>query len=120
MYELLTATNPEVVNVMLSGPFLQEHFGLAIEAKAHRKVFELRAAYDEAFKQVDIHVTLCAPTVAMPHPKMEAGSEGPSSSIIDKLAVVVGVTTTRHRSTSRIIQLSASHVASVVRRVSLG
>jgi amidase len=47
MYELLTTTNPAAMNVMLSGPFLQEHFGPSVEAKAHRKVFELRAAYEQ-------------------------------------------------------------------------
>lgn len=86
MYDLLTATNPAAVNVMLSGPFLQAHFGPRIEAKAHRKAFELRAAYDQALMQVDILVTPCAPTVAMPHPKMQ-------SSVMDKLSAAVGVTT---------------------------
>ncbi|KAF3396200.1 Amidase [Penicillium rolfsii] len=93
MYELLTATNPAAMNVMLSGPFLQEHFGPSVEAKAHRKVFELRAAYDHAFTQVDLLVTPCAPTVAMPHPKMQGDDEGPESSIMEKLSSAVGVTT---------------------------
>ncbi|KAJ5382027.1 uncharacterized protein N7496_004455 [Penicillium cataractarum] len=93
MYELLTATNPAVINVMLSGPFLQEHFGPSVEAKAHRKVFELRAAYDHALTQVDILVTPCAPTVAMPHPKMQADGDGPESTIMEKLSAAVGVTT---------------------------
>ncbi|KAJ5100635.1 hypothetical protein N7456_006687 [Penicillium angulare] len=86
MYELLTASNPAIVNVMLSGPFLEEQFGPKIEAKANRKAFELRAAYDKAFKQVDILVTPCAPTVAMPHPDMQ-------SSVMDKLSAAIGVTT---------------------------
>ncbi|KAJ5088968.1 hypothetical protein N7532_007652 [Penicillium argentinense] len=93
MYELLTATNPALVNVMLSGPFLEKHFGAGVEAKAHRKAFELRAAYDQAFTQVDILVTPCAPTVAMPHPKMQADADGPASSIMDKLSAAIGVTT---------------------------
>lgn len=93
MYELLTATNPAAMNVMLSGPFLQEHFGPRVEAKAHRKVFELRAAYDQAFTEVDILVTPCAPTVAMPHPKMAPDANGPASNIMEKLSAAVGVTT---------------------------
>lgn len=93
MYELTTATNPAAVNVMLSGPFLQEHFGPQVEAKAHRKVFELRAAYDQAFMQVDILVTPCAPTVAMPHPTMQVNEDGSYSSVMDKLSAAVGVTT---------------------------
>ncbi|KAJ5524044.1 hypothetical protein N7494_010694 [Penicillium frequentans] len=93
MYELITATNPAAMNMMLSGQFLKEHFGPSVEAKAHRKVFELRAAYDRALTEVDILVTPCAPTVAMPHPKMQADAEGPSSSVMDKVSVAVGVTT---------------------------
>lgn len=92
MYDLLTATNPAIVNVMLSGPFLQDHFGPAVEAKAHRKAFELRAAYDQAFSHVDILVTPCAPTVAMPHPKMQADADGPAT-VMEKLSVAIGVTT---------------------------
>ncbi|KAJ5566702.1 uncharacterized protein N7459_010084 [Penicillium hispanicum] len=93
MYDLITSTNPALMNVMLSGPFLQRHFGAHVEAKAHRKVFELRAAYDQALTSVDILVTPCAPTVAMAHPKMQADAEGPSSSIMEKLSAAVGVTT---------------------------
>ncbi|KAJ5641876.1 hypothetical protein N7490_005876 [Penicillium lividum] len=92
MYELLTATNPAAMNMMLSGQFLQKHFGPSVEAKAHRKVFELRAAYDRALTEVDILVTPCAPTVAMPHPKMDS-DEGPRSSVMEKVSVAVGVTT---------------------------
>jgi amidase len=93
MYELLTATNPAVVNIMLSGPFLKKQFGSRIEAKAHRKAFELRAAYDKAFEGIDILVTPCAPTVAMPHPKMQSDAEGPAATVMEKLSQAVGVTT---------------------------
>src|SRR5205823_1883780 len=37
--------------------------------------------------------TPCAPTVAMPHPKMQADASGPASSVMEKLSVAVGVTT---------------------------
>jgi amidase len=93
MYELLTATNPSVVNIMFNGLFLNQHFGPVAEAKAHRKVFELRAAYDRALEDFDVLVTPCNPTVSMPHPKMKADAQGPASSIMDKLNVAVGVTT---------------------------
>lgn len=93
MYKLLTATNPAAVNMMLSGQFLKENFGPKVEAKAHRKVFELRATYDRALTEVDILVTPCAPTVAMPHPEMQPETEGPSSGVMDKVSVAVGVTT---------------------------
>jgi amidase len=93
MYELLTATNPAVVNIMLSGPFLKKQFGSRIESKAHRKAFELRAAYDKVFEGIDILVTPCAPTVAMPHPKMQSDAEGPAATVMEKLSQAVGVTT---------------------------
>jgi amidase len=93
MYEILTATNPALINLIFSSPFLNERFGPATEAKAHRKAFELRAAYDRALQDYDVLVTPCAPTVAMPHPKMTADSNGPVSSIMDKVNVAVGVTT---------------------------
>lgn len=89
MYELLTATNPALINIIFSGPFLNKNFGPVTEAKAHRKVFELRAAYDRAFQDVDVLVTPCTPSVAMPHPKMHSDT----SSVMEKVNVAVGVTT---------------------------
>ena len=85
MYDLLTATNPAVVNVTISGTHLKSKFGNYAEAKAHRKVFELRAAYDAAFQDVDILVTPTVPTVAMPLP-------GEGSSVMDKLNLSIGST----------------------------
>lgn len=93
MYEILTATNPALINIMFNAPFITERFGPMIEAKAYRKVYELRAAYDRAFEEFDILVTPCAPSVSTPHPKMTADDEGPASSIMDKVNVAVGVTT---------------------------
>jgi amidase len=89
-YELLAYTNPAVVNIMLSGELARDKYA-AIEAKAHRKVFELRAAYDKAFEDVDVLITPTAPSIAMPHPKMADG-EGRRSSVMEKLATIVGVT----------------------------
>jgi amidase len=91
MYELLTSTNPAVINIMLSNQFANQQFGPSIEAKAHRKVFELRAAYDRALEEVDVLVTPCAPTVAMPHPPLK-DEHGNRTSIMEKLQVAVGLT----------------------------
>jgi amidase len=87
MYELLTSTNPAVVNIMFSGQFAHQHFGPSLEAKAHRKAFELRAAYDSALEEVDVLITPCAPTVAMPHPQLHK-----KSTVMEKLHVAVGLT----------------------------
>ena len=90
-FDLLTATNPAVPNLVLASKHLKSKFGDAPEAKAHRKIFELRAAYDEAFKEVDILVTPLAPTVAMPHPKLKF-TDGQGSSVMDKLKLSIGST----------------------------
>lgn len=84
-YQTLNSTNPALVNIILSERFAGGFLPAGVEAKAHRKVFELRDAYDAALEEVDVLVALCAPTVAMPHP-------GASGSIMEKLAPAVGLT----------------------------
>ncbi|KAJ8125746.1 hypothetical protein O1611_g7891 [Lasiodiplodia mahajangana] len=93
VYERLTQLNPAVVNIMLSKGLADRDFGPRLEAKAQRKVHELRAAYDAAFEKggVDILVTPCAPTIAMPHPTLKR-DDGTCSTILEKLATIVGVT----------------------------
>jgi amidase len=90
-YEILTSANPALTNIIFSERFAQQSLPAGTEAKAHRKVFELREAYEEAFKEVNILVTPCAPTVAMPHPK-SVNSEGSASSIMERLEAAIGVT----------------------------
>ncbi|KAK7425553.1 hypothetical protein QQZ08_007994 [Neonectria magnoliae] len=91
VYELLRSSNPAVVNIILSEKFANEKFGPAVEAKAHRKVLELRVAYDSAFEAVDVLITPCAPTIAMPHPKSN-DEQGNKTSVLEKLSVAVGLT----------------------------
>ncbi|KGO69561.1 Amidase [Penicillium italicum] len=90
-YETLTGTNPAVINIMLSEKFARESSKAGLEAKAHRMVFALRAAYDSALEDVDILVTPCAPTIAMPHPDPN-GLDGRRASVLDRLGVAVGLT----------------------------
>ncbi|KAJ5193108.1 hypothetical protein N7449_009250 [Penicillium cf. viridicatum] len=90
-YDTLTCTNPAVVNIMLSENLAQGSSKAGLEAKAHRMVFALRAAYDSALEHVDILVTPCAPTVAMPHPDPN-GPDGRRASVLDRLGVAVGLT----------------------------
>ena len=93
MYDLLTATNPAVPNLTIAGEHLKTKYGPHVEAKAHRKVFQLRSAYDTAFKDVDILVTPCMPTVAMPHPRMKlTDPDGVGSSVMDKITKAIGST----------------------------
>ncbi|KAK1979360.1 putative amidase [Colletotrichum cereale] len=84
-YGLLTGSNPAVVNILLSQAFDGAHVAPSVEAKAHRRAFQLRAAYDAALARVDVLVTPCAPTVAMPHPD-------PGASVLERLAPAIGLT----------------------------
>lgn len=91
MYGLLNSTNPALVNIMLSGQFAHAHFGPQLEGKAHRKVFELRDAYDRALEEVDVLILPCTPTVAMPHPRLRRDDGGPTT-VMEKLRAAVGLT----------------------------
>ncbi|KAI1087051.1 amidase signature domain-containing protein [Rostrohypoxylon terebratum] len=84
-FDLQAGSNPALVNIMLSGQYAHSRFGSWVEAKAHRKVFELRSAYDKALEEVDVLITPCAPTLAMSNPNPEAG-------ILEKLSSSIGVT----------------------------
>ena len=93
MFDLLTATNPAVPNLIIAGEHLKKKYGPHVEGKAHRKVFQLRAAYDAAFEEVDVLVTPCMPTVAMPHPRMKfTDLDGTGSSVMDKISKAIGST----------------------------
>lgn len=92
MFDILTANNPAVVNIIFSELLARSAApGEGLEAKAHRKVFELRAAYDAALAGVDVLVTPCAPTAAMPHPNQETVG-GKMPPILKRLGVAIGVT----------------------------
>ena len=90
-FDTLTRINPAVVNIMLCEKFARKSSMAGLEAKAHRMVFALRAAYDSALEDADILVTPCAPTVAMPHPDPN-GADGKGASILNRLNASVGLT----------------------------
>lgn len=93
MYDLLSPTNPAVVNAALAGQHLSGKFGPHAEAKAHRKCFELRAAYDKALEEFDVLVTPTTTRVAPPHPKMKFTDGGKGSSVMEKLTLSIGSST---------------------------
>ncbi|GKZ20532.1 hypothetical protein AbraIFM66951_005857 [Aspergillus brasiliensis] len=68
MYDLLTEKNPSVMNLIFSAAYLKESCSAQLVAKSHRKVFELRKAYDDALDEFDVLITPTTPTVAFPHP----------------------------------------------------
>ncbi|KAK3192792.1 hypothetical protein K4F52_001149 [Lecanicillium sp. MT-2017a] len=85
-FETLSATNAAVVNVLLSERFASTSEGAAgMEGKAHRKIFELRAAYDKALKEVDVLLLPTVPSAAFAHPAKDA-------SVLTRLMAPVGVT----------------------------
>ncbi|KAL2427269.1 Amidase [Exophiala dermatitidis] len=91
MYDLLTTANPAVINIIFCQTFLKEKFGPEVQAKAHRHVLQLRAAYDKALEEYDVLITPTTPTVALPHPDLRPESEG-GSTIMDKIKLAVGAT----------------------------
>ncbi|PKY01558.1 amidase [Aspergillus campestris IBT 28561] len=85
MYAAATAKNPSVANLVFCGAYLSETFP-GVVGKAHRKVFELRAAYDRALEEYDVLVTPTAPTVAMRN--LEPGGNG---RVMERVRAAVGV-----------------------------
>lgn len=82
MHDLLTSTNPSIMNLIFSTEYLKEQPGSAGRvSKAHRKVFELRKAYDDALSSFDVLVTPMAPTVAFQLPE----------SLPDRIKAAVGI-----------------------------
>lgn len=90
MYDLLTATNPALVNTMFSAQLVRDQSGW-LEAKAHRRVFELRAAYDRALKEVDVLITPTTPSAARPHPMLR-DDRGQRTGVMEKIRALAGVT----------------------------
>jgi amidase len=91
MHELMTATNPAIMNLIFSSTYLKDTVGAKAEAKAHRKIFELRAAYDAALEDVDVFVTPTLPNVSRRNPIM-SGADGDRSSFLEKIKLAIGVT----------------------------
>ena len=91
MFDLLTRTNPAVINVIFGETFMSEKFSSATQAKAHRHVFQLRQAYNQALEKFDVLITPTCPTVAPPHPDLRPENEG-GSGVMDKMMIAVGST----------------------------
>lgn len=90
-YNDLTALNPAVTNIMLSELFCRDHVKPSLAAKATRKAFQLREAYDLALEEVDVLVAPCTPSVAMPHPASN-GQNGEMPRILQRLESAIGLT----------------------------
>ncbi|KAL1887974.1 hypothetical protein Sste5346_009856 [Sporothrix stenoceras] len=82
---LLNKYTPAAINILLSQQVSNTRLAAGLEAKAHRKVLDLRAAYDAALEQVDVLITPCAPNVARPLPSAD-------TSVAEMLAYAIGTT----------------------------
>jgi amidase len=91
MYDLLSRTNPAIVNLLFWGTFTRDNYSAVVTAKAHRHVLELRAAYDKALEEVDVLITPTAPTLDSKHADVRPETEG-GSSVMDKVKLAVGLT----------------------------
>ncbi|KAL4801829.1 amidase signature domain-containing protein [Aspergillus unguis] len=90
MFDHLTPTNPTIMNLIFSTDYVREVYGTSVEFKAHRKVFELRAAYNKAFQEVDVLITPTVPTVAFPFPDSTCGGTK-HGEIHDRVKAAVGL-----------------------------
>lgn len=95
-YDRLAHRNPATVNVLLNAAHMERRHGPGLARKAYMHVYELRAAYDTAFEEVDVLLTPVNPTVGPPHPassaKTEDNPEGLSARVMDLFEPAIGNT----------------------------
>lgn len=95
-FDVLANRNPAVVNVVMNAAFQNRRYGPALARKAIMNVWELRAAYDGAFEDVDVLLTPINPTVGPPMPKgslkTDSNPDGNSERIMDLFEPVIGNT----------------------------
>jgi amidase len=93
-FDTLANRNPAVVNVLMNAAHLQRKYGPCLVRKAHMHVWELRAAYDKAFEEVDVLLTPINPTVAPKLPastvKTESNPKGLTKRIMDLFEPIIG------------------------------
>ncbi|KAI1618151.1 amidase signature domain-containing protein [Exophiala viscosa] len=89
MYELLSDTNPTINNLIFSSAFLKDKYGPGVEAKAHRKVFQLRQAYDDALSQVDVLIMPTTLGLASQHPELTR--DGKRTGIMERINPAIGL-----------------------------
>lgn len=95
-FDTLANRNPATVNALMNAAHMERKYGNALAKKALTHVYELRAAYDEAFEDVDVLLTPINPTVAPRHPsgavKTAANPSGYSERIMDLFEPAIGNT----------------------------
>lgn len=95
-FDTLAHRNPATVNVCMTAAHMERKYGSALSRKAMMHVFELRAAYDKAFEEVDVLLTPANATVSPPHPSRSAKTQdnprGFSENIMDLMEPAIGST----------------------------
>ena len=95
-FDTLANRNPATVNVLMNAARMEQKYGPSLARKAYMHVFELRAAYDKAFENVDVLLTPVNPTVGPKHPKGTTKSvenpNGLSERIMDLFEPAIGNT----------------------------
>ncbi|KAK5228800.1 hypothetical protein LTR72_002687 [Exophiala xenobiotica] len=89
MYEALSDTNPTVMNLIFSSAFLKENYGPGIEAKAHRMVFKLREAYNQALGEADVLIMPTTLDLASQHPELKR--DGKRTGIMERINPAIGL-----------------------------
>ncbi|KAK4942294.1 hypothetical protein LTR10_017900 [Elasticomyces elasticus] len=89
MYEVLSDTNPTIMNLIFCSAFLKDKYGPGVEAKAHRKVFQLRQAYDDALSQVDVLIMPTTLGLASQHPELTR--DGKRTGIMERINPAIGL-----------------------------
>ena len=95
-FDTLANRNPATVNALMNAAHMERKYGHALAKKSLMHVYELRAAYDKAFEDVDVLLTPVNPTVGPKHPrgtaKTKVNPNGLSERIMDLFEPAIGNT----------------------------
>lgn len=95
-FDTLANRNPATVNVLMNAAHMEHKYGPSLARKAYMHVYELGAAYDKAFEEVDVLLTPVNPTVGPKHPagttKTADNPNGFSERIMDLFEPAIGNT----------------------------
>ena len=95
-FDTLANRNPATVNTLMNAAHMERKYGHALAKKALMHVYELQAAYDQAFEEVDVLLTPINPTVGPKHPsgtaKTQENPNGYSARIMDLFEPAIGNT----------------------------
>lgn len=95
-FDTLANRNPAAVNVLMNAAHMERKYGHSLAKKSLMHVYELQAAYDKAFEDVDVLLTPVNPTVGPKHPsgtaKTEDNPNGFSERIMDLIEPAIGNT----------------------------